>query len=295
MFDLGQLRCFVAVADELHFGRAAARLNMTQPPLSRQIQILERILDVQLIARSSRSVKLTPAGQSFLPEARHILGLAESSALLVKRVARGKAGALKVGFTAASAYSYLPKLVAACRDELPDVALSLKEMVSGDQLKRLLSGEIDVGLMRPPMPPAGLCSFRVTAEPMLAALPKGHPLARQPSVRLEQLSADPFIMYAPYEARYFHDLVVELLSRGGLSPNYVQYLAQIHSILALIHSGVGISIVPQAADNLQFRGVVLRPIALQKPVLAELFIVWREQSPNPAVPILLDVARKMAG
>ncbi len=294
MFDLGQLRCFVAVADELHFGRAAVRLNMTQPPLSRQIQILERILDVQLIARSSRSVKLTPAGQSFLPEARHILGLAESSALLVKRVARGRAGSLKIGFTAASAYSYLPSLVAACRDELPDVALSLKEMVSGDQLKRLLSGEIDVGLMRPPMPPVGLCSFRVMAEPMLAALPKTHPLARQPTVKLEQLAADPFIMYAPYEARYFHDLVVELLARGGLSPNYVQYLAQIHSILALIHSGVGISIVPQAADNLQFRGVVLKPIALQKPTLAELFIVWREQSSNPAIPILLEVARKMA-
>ena len=105
MFDLGQLRCFVAVADELHFGRAATRLNMTQPPLSRQIQILERILDVKLLERSSRSVKLTPAGQSFLPEARHILGLAESSALLVKRGARGRAGSLKVGFTAAWAYS----------------------------------------------------------------------------------------------------------------------------------------------------------------------------------------------
>jgi DNA-binding transcriptional LysR family regulator len=295
MFDLAQLRCFVAVADELHFGRAAERLNMTQPPLSRQIQILERILDVQLVARSSRSVKLTPAGQSFLPEARHILGLAESSALLVKRVARGKAGSLKIGFTAASAYSYLPRLVATCRDELPDVALSLKEMVSGDQLKRLLSGEIDIGLMRPPLPRAGLGSFRVIAEPMLAALPHNHHLARQPNLKLEQLAAEPFIMYAPYEARYFHDLVVELVSRGGLSPNYVQYLAQIHAILALVHSEVGVSIVPQAADNLQFRGVVLKPIVLQKPALAELFIVWREHSSNPAIPILVEVARKLAG
>lgn len=293
MFDLGQLRCFVAVADELHFGRAAIRLNMTQPPLSRQIQILERILDVKLLERSSRSVKLTPAGQSFLPEARHILGLAESSALLVKRVARGRAGSLKVGFTAASAYSYLPSLVAACRSELPDVALSLKEMVSGDQLKRLLSGEIDIGLMRPPMPPVGLGSFRVMAEPMLAALPRNHPRAKQTSVKLEQLAGDPFIMYAPYEARYFHDLVVEILARRGLSPNHGQYLAQIHSILALVHAGVGVAIVPEAADNLQFRDVLLRPIALQKPVLAELFMVWREQSTNPAIPILLDVARKM--
>ena len=105
-------------------------------------------------------------------------------------MARGRAGSLKVGFTAASAYSYLPSLVAACRNELPDVALSLKEMVSGDQLKRLLSGEIDIGLMRPPMPPVGLCSFRVMAEPMLVALPRNHPRARQTSVKLEhQLAA----------------------------------------------------------------------------------------------------------
>jgi len=148
--------------------------------------------------------------------------------------------------------------------------------------------------VRPPMPPVGLCSFRVMAEPMLVALPRNHPRARQTSVKLEQLSADPFIMYAPYEARYFHDLVVEILARGGLSPNHVQYLAQIHSILALVHAGVGVAIVPEAADNLQFRDVVLRPIALQKPTLAELFMVWREQSTNPAIPILLEVARKTA-
>ena len=159
LFELSRVRCFVAVAEELHFGRAAARLNMTQPPLSRQIQILERILGVILLQRGNRLVKLTPAGQSFLTEARLILKLTESAALLARRVAKGKAGSVNIGFTAASSYSYVPELVAACREQMPDVELILKEMVSGDQLKGLGAGEIDIGLLRPPIPRSGLQFF----------------------------------------------------------------------------------------------------------------------------------------
>ena len=120
MFDLSQLRCFVTVAEELHFGRAAARLNMTQPPLSRQIQVLEHIIDAPLLERTSRSVRLTPAGRSFLPEARRILKLAESASQVAQRIAKGKTGSLKIGFTAAAAYGYLPELIAACRARLPE-------------------------------------------------------------------------------------------------------------------------------------------------------------------------------
>lgn len=295
MFELSQLRCFVAVAEELHFGRAAARLNMTQPPLSRQIQILERVLDVVLLERSNRTVRLTPAGQSFLAEARRLLKLAESAALLAKRVANGKAGSINIGFTATSAYSYVPQLVAACRRELPEVEVSLKEMVSGDQLKRLDSGEIDIGLLRPPIPRGGLSAFRVTAEPLIAAVPSGHRLARARTIALADLAAEPFIMYAPYEARYFHDLLVELFSRAGLVPNHVQHLAQIHSILAMVHSGVGVALVPEAAVNLHFSGVALRPVDLPRQRPAELFFVSRQDNDNPLVPIIAALARDLAG
>jgi len=294
MFELSQLRCFVAVAEELHFGRAAARLNMTQPPLSRQIQILERVLDVVLLERSNRTVKLTPAGQSFLAEARRLLKLAESAALLAKRVANGKAGSINIGFTATSAYSYVPRLVAACRRELPDVEVALKEMVSGDQLKRLDSGEIDIGLLRPPIPRRNLSAFRVMAEPLIAAVPAGHALARGESVALPDLAGEPFIMYAPYEARYFHDLLVELFSRAGLVPNYVQHLAQIHSMLAMVHSGVGVALVPETAVNLHFSGVALRPLDLPRHRPAELFFVSRDDNDNPLVPIVTALAREIA-
>ena len=148
MFDLNQLRCFVTVAEELHFGRAAARLNMTQPPLSRQIQVLEHIIDAPLLERTSRSVRLTPAGRSFLPEARRILKLAESASQVARRIALGKTGSVKIGFTAAAAYGFLPELVAACRAKLPEVDFSLKEMVSGDQFEALSSGQIDAEIGR---------------------------------------------------------------------------------------------------------------------------------------------------
>lgn len=293
MFELSQLRCFVAVAEELHFGRAAVRLNMTQPPLSRQIQILERILDVALLERSNRTVRLTPAGHSFLAEARRLLKLAESAALLAKRVAKGKAGSINIGFTAASAYSFVPRLVAACRRELPEVEIALKEMVSGDQLKRLDAGEIDVGLLRPPVPRSGLKAFRVSAEPMIAAVPAEHPLARAESIPLDALAAEPFISYAPYEARYFHDLVVELFTRASLMPDYVQHLAQVHSILAMVHSGVGVAMVPEAAVSLHFSGVVLRPLALPGQRMAELYFVSRESNDNPLLPTVAALARDL--
>ncbi|MCP1743156.1 DNA-binding transcriptional LysR family regulator [Bradyrhizobium japonicum] len=213
MFDLNQLRCFVTVAEELHFGRAAARLNMTQPPLSRQIQVLEHIIDAPLLERTSRSVRLTPAGRSFLPEARRILKLAESASQVARRIALGKTGSVKIGFTAAAAYGFLPELVAACRAKLPEVDFSLKEMVSGDQFEALTSGQIDAGLLRPPIARPELTSRRVVAEPLLAAIPKKHPLANAESITIKDFDDQPFVMYSPYESRYFHDLLVALHPR----------------------------------------------------------------------------------
>ena len=139
MFDISLLRCFVTVAEEMHFGRAAERMNMSQPPFSRQIQILERIMDVQLLERTSRSVKLTPAGQTFLPEARHILQLLDNATLLTKRIALGKTGSLKVGFTAMTAVGVLPRLVSGFRETFPNAELRLQEANSADQLRKLHS------------------------------------------------------------------------------------------------------------------------------------------------------------
>jgi DNA-binding transcriptional LysR family regulator len=294
MFDLNQLRCFVTVAEELHFGRAAARLNMTQPPLSRQIQVLEHIIDATLLERTSRSVRLTPAGRSFLPEARRILKLAESASQVARRIALGKTGSLKIGYTAAAAYGFLPELIAACRARLPEVDFSLKEMVSGDQLEALASGQIDAGLLRPPIARPELATRRVVAEPLLAAIPKKHPLANTATISIKDFDNQPFVMYSPYESRYFHDLLVALFTRADVLPRYVQHLSQIHSILAMVRAGLGVAIVPEAAASLRIADVKMRPLKLRPQAPVELFMVWRRDHENPLLPSLVEIAGELA-
>jgi DNA-binding transcriptional LysR family regulator len=282
MFELGQLRCFVAVAEELHFGRAAARLHMTQPPLSRQIQLLEHLLDVTLLERSSRSVRLTPAGSTFLPEARRLLRLAEGAALAVKRVAHGEAGAVGVGFAAGSSYSFLPRLVSLAKAEMPDIDLVRKEMTTAEQMEALAAGRIDLGLVRLPIDRRGREVACVNREPLLLAAPCDHPLAmRAAEPGLADLDRQPFIMYSPLEGRYFYELVVGLLRAADVAPSYVQYTSQIHTMLALVSAGIGVAVVPEAVEDLHAKGVVLRPLRPSPDTRAELHAVWRRDNESP--------------
>jgi DNA-binding transcriptional LysR family regulator len=256
--------------------------------------VLEHIIDAPLLERTSRSVRLTPAGRSFLPEARRILKLAESAAQVARRIALGKTGSLKIGFTAAAAYGFLPELIAACRARLPEVDFSLKEMVSGDQFEALATGQIDAGLLRPPIARPELASKRVVAEPLLAAIPKKHPLASVETVTIKDFDDQPFVMYSPYESRYFHDLLVALFTRADVLPRYVQQLSQIHSILAMVRAGLGVSIVPEAAASLKTADVKLKPLKLRTPTPVELFMVWRRDYDNPLLPSLLEIAGEVA-
>ncbi|HET7085860.1 MAG TPA: LysR family transcriptional regulator [Rhizomicrobium sp.] len=294
MFDINQLRCFVTVAEEMHFGRAAERMNMSQPPFSRQIQILERVLDVKLLERTSRSVKLTPAGQSFLPEARHILRLLENAMSLAKRVSLGKSGSLKIGFTAMTAFAILPRLVSAFREKFPQAELSLQEANSAEQLRKLHASEIDIAILRPPLAETGLKSFCLATESLIAAVPAAHPLAAKSAISLKDFAGEPFISYLPYEAYYLCTLVGDLLARAGISPNYVQQLTQVHSVMALVHAGFGVSIVPEAARLFNFSNVVLRPIEEPQSKPVELFMAWRANSLNPLVPQAVDLARQIS-
>jgi DNA-binding transcriptional LysR family regulator len=238
---------------------------------------------------------LTPAGRSFLPEARRILKLAESASQVARRIALGKTGSLKIGYTAAAAYGYLPELLAACRARLPEVDFSLKEMVSGDQLEALASGQIDAGLLRPPIARPELATKRVLAEPLLAAIPRKHPLASRENLAIKDFDGQPFVMYSPYESRYFHDLLVALFTQADILPRYVQHVGQIHSILAMVRAGLGVSIVPAAAANLKIADVKLRPLKLRNVTPVELFMVWRRDDENPLVPALVGIAGELSG
>jgi DNA-binding transcriptional LysR family regulator len=293
MFDISLLRCFVTVAEEMHFGRAAERMNMSQPPFSRQIQILERILDVQLLERTSRSVKLTPAGQSFLPEARHILQLLDNATLLAKRIALGKTGSLKIGFTAMTAIGILPRLVTGFRETFPHAELLLQEANSADQLRKLHSLEIDIAIVRPPLPQTALHSLCLSTEHLIAAIPTTHALSAKAKINLRDFAGEPFISYLPYEAYYLCTMVGDLLAKADVKPNYVQQLTQVHAVMALVHAGIGLSIVPEGARLFNFSNVVLRPIDDPQPKPLELFMVWRADTMNPLVSQMAELARDL--
>lgn len=290
MFDLKQLRCFIAVGEELHFGRAARRINMTQPPLSRQIQLLEHELQVELIARTSRSVKLTPAGKAFMQEAARILGLAESAGIIVKRIANGNGGLVRLGFTAGSSYEFLPKLLTKMAASLKDTELVLTEMVTKQQIEALRTNSIDLGLHRMPTPQEGFETIRVARERMMLAVPLSHRLAKGRLPDLDDLAGEPFITFPPQDGYYFYHLIDSFFT-PPTSPTYVQYVSQIHSILALVSAGIGVAMVPESAQLMRYRGIVLRHMK-RSPPRAELHLVWNKGANNPAISAVAQLVRQ---
>ncbi|RCV47817.1 LysR family transcriptional regulator [Marinitenerispora sediminis] len=289
-FTLDQLRGFVAVADERHFGRAARRLNMTQPPLSRQIQKLEHALGVDLLVRPSRTVRLTPAGEAFLADARRMLGLADAAPLTARNAARGTAGALRIGFTAVSALTVLGGWLAAVRTNLPDVQLTLAEMVSRDQVEALLADRLHVGLARG-IPASDLLSARrVHTESLILACPRDHPLARlRRPPTLAEIGRHDVVTYTPTAARYLNELVVSAFHDAGVQPRYVQQVEQVHSLLALVDAGLGVGLVPRSGSRLQLPGLAFTEIAGLRPNLVETHCLWRTDHGNPALAALLSL------
>lgn len=287
MFTLDQLRGFVAVAEELHFGHAAERLQMTQPPLSRQIQKLERSVGVQLLERDNRMVALTVAGAAFLTEARRLLGLADGALDHVRRIHAGSAGTVRIGFTATAAFGVLPSLLNQVGAAHPEIDLDLHELVTRDQVDGLLTGDLDLGLARPPFDTTAFASRVLHREALLVALPTSHRLAATSGpVRADDLVNEPLIMHAPTRARYFYDLVVRLIPIA--EQNVVHSVSQVLTMLWLVAAGRGIAFVPESAARLGIKGVTHRRIAGWPPAPVELHLLWLRQSGNPALRTLLD-------
>lgn len=283
MLDLFQLRCFVAVAEELHFGRAAARLHMTQPPLSRQIQLLEHAVGVQLLERTSRSVRLTAAGAVLYQDAGELLRRADKAADAARRTGQGAAGRVVVGYTAVAGYALIPGLLAAAGRAFPDVRIVLEEMVSQDQLRALEAEAIDLAFVRPRHASSALQYHLVSREPMLLAIPAKHPLARAKArIRRDDLGGQPLIMYSEREGRYFHDKIVALFPATARPPEYVHHIGQTHTIMALVRAGIGLAIVPASAQHLRFENVVFKPL-WRSDVFAEIYLAWRDDARNPAL------------
>ena len=295
MFDLSQLRCFVTVAEELHFGRAAARLNMTQPPLSRQIQVLEHIVEAPLLDRTSRSVRLTPAGRSFLPEARRILKLAESASQVARRIALGKTGSIKIGFTATCGL----RLLAGPGRGLPRPPAGGRSLAEGNGVRRPARGAGS-----PARSMSACCGRRSGARNLrpcawwpsrfLPRFPDTHPRRSAETLSLKDFDGQPFVMYSPYKSRYFHDLlVVTLFTHADTLPRYVQHLSQIHSILAMVRAGLGACHRPGRGGKPQSQGVELRPLQVRTPRRSSCF--WSGAATRKSAAAIADRDRGRSG
>jgi DNA-binding transcriptional LysR family regulator len=258
--ELRQLRYFVAVAEERHFGRAAKRLRLSQPPLSAQIKGLEEELGVKLFQRSTRQVALTDAGRTFLERAEGILEAVEEAKEAAKGADEGVRGRLEIGFISSATLGLLPPAIRLFRERFAGVEIELRELTSAQQIDALYAGEIRVGLVRLPLRAPGLRFEPLQEESFLVALPSGHPLEALESVPLEAMVDQPLIFFTRQLMPSLHAQIVELFQRVGAFPNVVQHAVHLQTIVGLVASDVGLAILPEPAERLSREGVVYRSL-----------------------------------
>jgi DNA-binding transcriptional LysR family regulator len=259
--ELRQLRYFVAVADELHFRRAAATLHISQPPLSQAIAALEGELGCRLLERSRRRVELTPAGESFLRDARAMLAELDAAVSTARAIDAGSAGVLRVGFVGSALLSIVPAAVQRFRRARPGVEIELRERSTVEALRALGTGVVDVALVRPPVEPdETLHSDVVMRERTIAAIPANHELATLRRIPLRRLAAEPLVLFPRRQAPGFHDLLIGRLAATGTSPRVVQYAPEMMTIIGLVAAGIGVSLVPASVAHLALDGVTYRPL-----------------------------------
>ena len=292
--ELRHLRYFVTVAEELHFGRAAKKLHISQPPLSMQIRALEAELGVMHFNRTQRSVALTQSGNGLLGEARHILTRVDQAVLMTRRVSRGEIGELAIGFISVADYNVLPVVLREFRRAFPLVDLTLRESTTDAQIRDLLAGRIDVGFVLPPINEPSLESLPILREPLIAALPDKHPLARKAGkLVLEKLKDAPFILFPRPYAPGLYDDVVSCCKAAGFSPRVEQEAIQMQTIVSLVSAELGVALIPASLTNLRRTGVTYKELKAGSP-LTEVHLAWRRGDDLPALRVFVDVASRIA-
>lgn len=287
-----QLLAFMAVAQELHFGRAAKRLHMTQPPLSQQVRLFEERIGAPLIERSTRTVRLTPAGALLREAMEQMMEDGEAAVAATRRVAAGDAGLLRIGFTPTAAYRLIPAAVGAYRQRHPRIQLSMTEADTGRLHTLLVQDRLDVALLRHSGDNEDdeLHREPVDSEPLVAALPMQHAWASRDSISVAELATEPLIGFARQTSMYFHTLLASLFERNGLTPNYVME-SLLPTLLALVEAGIGAAVVPASVSELRPGGVRYLPLQAEHTLRSTLYLAYRKDCLNPAVPALCETLR----
>jgi len=292
--ELRHLRYFVAVAEQRHFGRAAERLHMAQPPLSQQIRQLEAELGVTLLTRTTRRVDLTPAGAAYLDHARAILAAVDEAGAVAARIAAGRTGRLMVGCVGSATYSLLPALAKRMRAELPDVDFGFRgEMLSPDQVAALHNGSLDLALLRRLPDTAGLAVTDVRHERLIVALPQEHRYADRKRLRVADLAGEGLIIHAGNGRSAMHVLVQDLFADADLDLQVVHQVAETSTLVTFVAAGLGIAIVPEPTSDLNVPGVVYVPLVGTPGV--DLVVATREGDANPVLARALARLHELAG
>jgi DNA-binding transcriptional LysR family regulator len=287
--ELRHLRAFVAVADELHFGRAAARLHMAQPPLSQLIRRLEAELGLTLFDRNRRRVAISQVGAELLPAARDAVAAADRMAERASEVADGRAGALTIGFVGSAAAGTLPQLVRRVRAATPRLRLTLRELTSARQQAALRDGTIHAGLLREPPTAPRLRSAVIAQEPLLAALPAGHRLTARRQVSIADLADEPWVLFPREEGPVFFDRVAGLCREAGFAPRIEQEAVYMPTIVNLVGAGLGVSLVPAAMRDIAPSAVEMRRVR-DADASIPLVLAWRDEGASPALRRFLALA-----
>lgn len=286
--ELRHLRYFVAVAESLNFRRAAERLHMAQPPLSAQIRSLESGLGVQLLERTTRSVRLTAAGRVFLDEARHILTASAQAEQRAREAGQGLIGTLRIGLIAPAANARLAGILRRFRELHPGIQLSLFDLTSTEQLRRLATHELDAGLLRPPLSSRDLDQVFIEESAQVLALPAGHPLARKRRIAWADFHNQPLVMIHPSGQHGYYDAFLAACARAGATPRPAQYANDIQTKMWLISAGFGIAPTTATLSEVQRPGLVFRPLPPGLP-LVHTVLAWRRNDASPALQNLLQV------
>jgi len=288
--ELRHLRHFVAVTETLHFGRAAERLYMAQPPLSQSIRQLEEEVGVALFERTSRRVALTPAGIVFHAHALRILQGVDEACLAARRAELGEVGWLGIGFSASAAYDVLPGALRTFRKAYPDVDLRLYEMNAAEQAHALRDGKIHLGLARPSIEEPGLVRETITHEPFVVALPTAHPRAASPDLDLADFADEPFILFPTLPKPSYGDSILQVCALAGFVPHVAQEVREMQTAISLVAAGMGIALVPAPVQNMQRVGVTYRP--LRAPLaFTELTAATRQLDASPPLRNFLALLR----
>ena len=291
---LRHLCYFITVATELHFGRAAEKLHIAQPPLSKQIQDLEAELGFELFNRTKRSIALTPAGQAFLVEVNQIFQQLDRAIDIGRKTSRGELGQISIGFVGSATYNILPVMLQRFRDRYPHVQIELHELTTDRQLSWLREGRIDIGLIRPPINSLGFASQIIFRESFVVVLPIDHHLARLAKIELRLLATEPFILFPRQLAPGLYDPIIAICQSAGFSPQVVQECIQMQTIVSLVSANMGVSILPESIQEAQRQGVVYKPIVASFGIekLATIAIVWRLNDDSPTLNRLLELILK---